>query len=1475
MPVVSDSVNNTINNTVNTTPDINETPATPYPTGTMREIEPEETAVVETTVETVVPTTVPTTIPTTIPTVSPRLSDGVLASSLNTEVVLSDGVVHFSDKSSEIYVESTVLVNDNLFVPVKSTTTDDTLTWDSPANIAVRESIIDEIIDIIIGEGDTGGDLTQVTEGSEPPVKIQYNYVGNTLKEQITIQQDVELKFPITLSPGTKIVPFKDGRYKVVSSTVNDLMSGVVIARPFGIDADGKYIEMDYALGGTTLTLTYDRNQKIAYPLVIDPTWYVDNPYCIGHMINGSSSGTVYGYPITMVLFNTTGTSSGEGCYLGSGKTRTDWGDVRFTQDNSTELPYWFETMSNNSTSIRVWVNMSSITGGTTNQTPLFVYYGNSSKTNVSNGTNTFILFDDFDNGTTLDTSKWINYVATTTVANSHVTVVPTGSSLQGIYSIATFGTNYSYRAKGNAGISALKYPTLGFITTSNTNQSTLQYNSDSGNKIYGKYQYVENDYVDTGIATSNYQDYIFDITRNGSTSIIGKINNGAYIATSTGSTKVTLNTLPAAIFSYGTTISINVDWVLVRPYIYSEPTHSTYTSTASAPSPQAPNWTPDSYFGAIDSSHNPTFWFSCGNNTTDAITGWNWSFGDGTYSSSQNTSKTYTSNANYTVNLTVTNASGSNSTVRYVLVERFNNFTNVTVNGSTANQTNYQVMFTLWNTTGTSTGANAYLGNTTRYNWSDFRFTTTNNTDCDYWIENMTPTNVSLWVEIPTIPTTGTVLNLFYSNSSIGYNLSNGTNTFPFFDHFDNGTTLNTNKWYVQNTPTISSSIITCSGTSAVASSITFKTNYTIRTRSNIKTALYSGIGFDTGFGGAPMFDIEYQTHGTNALWHRNNAGSDAWGNSFGPTDVYAIYNLVRNSTTSTLASQNSDTTSVVTTQVPTGSLNASIWSFSGSSPSISTDWILVRKYSYTEPTPYTWSGITSIPTSSFTTNVTSGTSPLSVQFNDTSVTSITSWNWSFNNVTGNSTWIIFNTTKNATQVFNFGNFSIKLNVTNASGYNESTTPYFINVSAAPLAPVANFTSNVTSGLDRQGVLFTDTSTNTPTNWNWSFQNVTGNNTLVYFNTSQNPIHSFGVGNYSIVLNASNAVGYNLSTRIHFINVSLSATTPVANFTSNVTSGYPHFWVQFNDTSTNTPTSWLWDFGDGYTNASRNASHNYSSIIGNTSATYTVTLTTSNEAGGNTTTRVGYITAYPLSANFSANTTSTKIGRTVVFNSTYANGTATTWSWDFGDLNTSATRNATNIYGTPGNYTVRLNVSNTYSYNWSQRVNYIYVSNITPPVANFTANTTAGPEPLTIQFYDNSTNSPTSWAWDFINSGTTNSTSQNPTCTYMSSGYYTVKLTATNEDGSSNLTRVNYIHVTASLKIFPTCTQYPKDINADGLYEDTNGNSRKDFDDVVVFFIYNDWARSNEPEALFDFNGNGRIDFNDIIVLFDSGGYS
>jgi PKD repeat protein len=85
---------------------------------------------------------------------------------------------------------------------------------------------------------------------------------------------------------------------------------------------------------------------------------------------------------------------------------------------------------------------------------------------------------------------------------------------------------------------------------------------------------------------------------------------------------------------------------------------------------------------------------------------------------------------------------------------------------------------------------------------------------------------------------------------------------------------------------------------------------------------------------------------------------------------------------------------------------------------------------------------------------------------------------------------------------------------------------------------------------------------------------------------------------------------------------VPTSSTAPTASFTASPTTGFAPLSVTFTDTSAGQPTSWLWDFGDGATATTQNATHTYSSP-----GTYTVSLKATNPTGADTVTRTGAIT--------------------------------------------------------------------------------------------------------------------------------------------------------------------------------------------------------------------------------------------------------
>jgi uncharacterized repeat protein (TIGR01451 family) len=111
---------------------------------------------------------------------------------------------------------------------------------------------------------------------------------------------------------------------------------------------------------------------------------------------------------------------------------------------------------------------------------------------------------------------------------------------------------------------------------------------------------------------------------------------------------------------------------------------------------------------------------------------------------------------------------------------------------------------------------------------------------------------------------------------------------------------------------------------------------------------------------------------------------------------------------------------------------------------------------------------------------------------------------------------------------------------------------------------------------------------------------------------------------------------------------------------------------VQFNDQSTNSPTSWSWDFGDGTTSTEQNPAHTYTKP-----GVYTVSLTATNTGGSNTETQI--ITVNDVTAPI---VNSSQVGgvfnttQTVTLNATDDSDSATIYyTTDGTDPKTSSTR--------------------------------------------------------------------------------------------------------------------------------------------------------------------------------------------------------
>ena len=179
---------------------------------------------------------------------------------------------------------------------------------------------------------------------------------------------------------------------------------------------------------------------------------------------------------------------------------------------------------------------------------------------------------------------------------------------------------------------------------------------------------------------------------------------------------------------------------------------------------------------------------------------------------------------------------------------------------------------------------------------------------------------------------------------------------------------------------------------------------------------------------------------------------------------------------------------------------------------------------------------------------------------------------------------------------------------------------------------------------------------------------------------------------------------------------------------------------------------------------------------------------------------QVGSNTVQAPAANFSADQTTVFAGEQVHFSDLSANN-PTSWSWNFpgGDPASSTTQNPSVTYNSPGTYSVTLSASNSAGNDAETKSDYITVEPVVlPPGADFSASQTVIDAGQQVTFTDESSNTPTGWAWNFPGGDPASSTAQNPSVTYNSPGTYSVTLTATNQAGNDVETKTNYITVNA-----------------------------------------------------------------------------
>jgi gliding motility-associated-like protein len=611
----------------------------------------------------------------------------------------------------------------------------------------------------------------------------------------------------------------------------------------------------------------------------------------------------------------------------------------------------------------------------------------------------------------------------------------------------------------------------------------------------------------------------------------------------------------------------------------------------------------------------------------------WNWDFGNGNTSVLQNPSATYFIPGTYTVSLTVTNASGTNTLTRtqYLTVHDI-----PTVSFSADNQTGcfpLRVQFTDLSTAGagnTNTtwqwdfgnGVLSSLQNPVAVYTTAGSFTVTlkvtNDKGC---VKTISRPNFVIVTPGVTAGFTQTLPSVCQAPATINFtNTSTGPPALTWLWDFGDGNTSAVQD-PVHTYNTAGSYTVTLIATSSAGCQDTFRTAVPI---------IVGGITTNfTGPASVCLNSIASFTNTAtpspvNSSWTFGDGGTST---DINPTHIYAA----------------------------PGTYTVTLYNSYGNCTDSATQTVVVNP----------------LPVANFTAPTTIKCQPdFPVSFQDQS-TGAVSWQWDFGD--GNTS-----TLQNPSHTYtSYGSFPVTLIVTNAFGCTDTIVqPAFVRISrpvisipGLPARGCIPFTFNFSP---------TITSLDAITSWQWTFGD--GGSS-----TAANPTYTYNAqGTYTVKLIITTSTGCTDS--IVIPGAVRVGSKPVADFSGAPSPVCAFQDVLFNDLSV-PADEWLWQFGDGTTSTSQNPSHSFSAT-----GLFTVTLIASNNGCSDTIVKPNYIDVLPPIAQFDF---TADCSNRLRFTFTDQSTGAISWSWDFGDGTTSVLQNPVHVFPALGVYTVTLVVTN------------------------------------------------------------------------------------------------------------------------------------------------------------------------------------
>jgi parallel beta-helix repeat protein len=253
-------------------------------------------------------------------------------------------------------------------------------------------------------------------------------------------------------------------------------------------------------------------------------------------------------------------------------------------------------------------------------------------------------------------------------------------------------------------------------------------------------------------------------------------------------------------------------------------------------------------------------------------------------------------------------------------------------------------------------------------------------------------------------------------------------------------------------------------------------------------------------------------------------------------------------------------------------------------------------------------------LPRAIFTSNVTAGYAPLTVEFTDLSE-NLNELSWNVGDLEISNSSMALHTFRDE------GSYTVTLNVSNENGSDSKVVTIDVFKAPDPSIPVfpeAKFGANLTSGSAPLTVQFIDFSENSDfLTWSFGDGKESGCPT---------PAHTFFCpGNYTVTLRAMNDNGTALTCTVITVMEPSFSMLPEAKFRASTVKGPAPLRVEFLDLSENA-TDVVWNFGDGNSSTAKSPVHIYT-----TPGNYTLSLKVRNEIGADSKEIINLIQVEPL----------------------------------------------------------------------------------------------------------------------------------------------------------------------------------------------------------------------------------------------------